>query len=65
MMMISDFERSGIVVDLKRFTPRAPLQAGLLTVMEQLPGYVAVADRTADLERGYWPSYNVPYFKGE
>lgn len=26
-------------------------------------GKVVTADRTQDLERGYWPSYNVPYFK--
>lgn len=38
------------------------LQAGLLTVVEQVPGLTVAADKTATLERGYWPSYNVPFF---
>lgn len=32
------------------------LQAGLLTVVEQVPGLTVAADKTATLERGYWPS---------
>ncbi len=28
----------------------------------QIPGLVVSGDVTQDLERGYWPSYNVPYF---
>lgn len=51
-----------IVVDLKRFTPGAELQEGLLTVVEQMPGLVMHGDKTQALERGYWPSYNIPYF---
>ena len=31
-------------------------------VAEQIPGLVLYADVTQELERGYWPSYNVPYF---
>ena len=38
------------------------LQPGLLWVAEQIPGLVAAADMTSHLERGYWPSYNVPFF---
>jgi Phospholipase B len=38
------------------------LQAGLLTVVEQVPGLTVSGDETGQLERGYWPSYNVPYF---
>ena len=33
------------------------------TVVEQIPGLVVFEDETQQLERGYWPSYNVPYFK--
>eukprot|EP00879_Flechtneria_rotunda_P009863 GHRR01010315.1.p1 GENE.GHRR01010315.1~~GHRR01010315.1.p1 ORF type:complete len:548 (+),score=138.18 GHRR01010315.1:757-2400(+) len=51
-----------MVVDLNRFTPGQELQEGLLTVVEQIPGLVVSADKTQTLERGYWPSYNVPYF---
>lgn len=51
-----------MVVDLKRFSPGKELQPGLLTVIEQIPGLVLSADKTQTLERGYWPSYNVPYF---
>lgn len=38
------------------------LRAGLLTIVEQVPGLTVAADETGALERGYWPSYNVPYF---
>lgn len=51
-----------MVVDLKRFAPFTELKSGLLTVIETLPGSSTSADMTQDLERGYWPSYNVPYF---
>ncbi|GAX76035.1 hypothetical protein CEUSTIGMA_g3478.t1 [Chlamydomonas eustigma] len=51
-----------MLVDLKRFTPYSELQPGLLTVVEVIPGRVVKADTTQELERGYWPSYNVPYF---
>ena len=26
-------------------------------------GFAAWADVTHELERGFWPSYNIPYFK--
>jgi len=52
-----------MVLDLKRFDPGKPLRTGLLWVVEQMPGLVARADTTDQLERGYWPSYNVPYFR--
>ena len=31
-------------------------------VAEQLPGKIQAEDMTDVLGRGYWPSYNVPYF---
>ncbi len=51
-----------MVLDLKRFTPGKELPAGLLWVAEQIPGLVASADLTEQLARGYFPSYNIPYF---
>ena len=51
-----------MVVDFNRFTPRRPLQAGTLWVVEEIPGLVAGADQTPTLARGYWPSYNVPFY---
>lgn len=51
-----------MVLDLKRFTPGSELPAGLLWVAEQIPGLVASADLTEQLARGYFPSYNIPYF---
>jgi len=32
-------------------------------VAEQIPGLTLAKDVTQTLERGYWPSYNVPYFR--
>ena len=51
-----------MILDLKRFTPGSDLPPGLLWVAEQIPGLVASGDMTEQLARGYWPSYNVPYF---
>jgi hypothetical protein len=51
-----------MVVDFNKFTPGQPLQAGTLWVVEEIPGLVAGGDQTAVLERGYWPSYNVPFY---
>ncbi|EIE19753.1 laminin A [Coccomyxa subellipsoidea C-169] len=66
-----DYHNSGtynnqyMVLDLKRFTPGKELPAGLLWVAEQIPGLVASADLTEQLARGYFPSYNIPYFPQE
>ncbi|GFR52660.1 hypothetical protein Agub_g15254, partial [Astrephomene gubernaculifera] len=51
-----------MIVNLARFSPGRELQPGLLTISEIIPGMVVTADATSDLERGHWPSYNVPYF---
>ena len=32
-------------------------------IIEQLPDYTESADVTPYLTKGYWPSYNIPYFK--
>lgn len=51
-----------MVVDFNKFTPGAPLPPGTLWVVEEIPGLVAGGDQTAVLERGYFPSYNVPFY---
>ncbi|KAK9807611.1 hypothetical protein WJX72_004015 [[Myrmecia] bisecta] len=51
-----------MVVDLKKFRPGHDLQPGVLWVAEQIPGLVKAADMTETLSRGYFPSFNVPYF---
>ncbi len=54
--------RRYMILDLKKFTPGRDLEAGLLWIAEQIPGLVASRDMTEQLARGYWPSYNIPYF---
>ena len=53
------------IVDLNRFTPGDKiLTAGVLTVVEEIPGIVHIGDQTKFLQNhGYWPSFNVPYYK--
>lgn len=56
------YENQYMVVNMKLFSPGKALPPGTLWVVEQIPGLVEFADVTQQLERGYWPSYNVPYF---
>merc|ERR1711871_1150701 len=42
--------------------PGKALPPGTLWVVEEIPGLVAGGDQTATLARGYWPSYNVPFY---
>lgn len=51
-----------MAVDYSKFTPNEPLQEGVLTVGEQLPGYFHYEDQTATLAYGYWPSYNAAVY---
>ncbi|XP_064378374.1 putative phospholipase B-like 2 isoform X2 [Dromaius novaehollandiae] len=59
------YNNQWMVVDYNAFSPgKAGLQRGVLTVLEQIPGLVVVADKTELLyQQGYWASYNVPYFE--
>ncbi|CAK1547522.1 unnamed protein product [Leptosia nina] len=56
------------IVDYKKFkrktkTSEGKVEAGLLWVLEQLPGFTEAADLTDELKRTtYFPSYNIPYF---
>lgn len=52
-----------MVIDLKSFDQKK-ISKGLLTIIEQIPGLVMHDDATDILTlAGYWPSYNIPYFK--
>jgi hypothetical protein len=51
-----------MVVEVGKFTPKAALPPGILTVVEQIPGLVVSGDKTDYLVSGHWPSYNVPFF---
>lgn len=53
-----------MIVDNKQFTPGQPTRAGTLWISSQIPGQVESADVTSVLQfQGYWPSFNIPYFK--
>ncbi|XP_043861009.1 putative phospholipase B-like 2 [Dromiciops gliroides] len=59
------YNNQWMIVDYNAFIPGKPkAMDGLLTVLEQIPGMVVVADKTHELyEKGYWASYNLPYFE--
>ena len=51
-----------MVVDFKKYKPGQSIGAGTLWVVEEMAGLVVAGDRSETLARGYWPSYNVPYW---
>jgi len=57
------YNNQWIIVDYELFTPYLPLRDGLLTIAEQIPNLVKSADVTSYLRNGYWPSFNIPFFK--
>ncbi|XP_005336896.2 putative phospholipase B-like 2 [Ictidomys tridecemlineatus] len=59
------YNNQWMIVDYKAFVPGQTSPGGrVLTVLEQLPGLVVVADKTSDLyEMTYWASYNIPAFE--
>jgi hypothetical protein len=63
MMVCRTYNNAYMVVDFKLFTPGGPLVNNTMWYSEQIPGLVMGADTTDILARGYWPSYNVPYFE--
>eukprot|EP00753_Platysulcus_tardus_P015584 PLAT5104.1.p1 GENE.PLAT5104.1~~PLAT5104.1.p1 ORF type:complete len:554 (+),score=259.67 PLAT5104.1:12-1673(+) len=52
-----------MILNYGQFTPGQGLLPGSLVVVEQIPGLVVYADQTQQLMRGYWPSYNVPFYR--
>nr|XP_004668482.2 putative phospholipase B-like 2 [Jaculus jaculus] len=59
------YNNQWMIVDYKAFVPGAPSPGSrVLTILEQIPGMVVVADKTAELyETTYWASYNIPFFE--
>ena len=59
------YNNQWMVLDTAHFVPGGELPtAGLLWIAEQIPGKIESADVTSVLvKQGYWPSYNIPYFK--
>lgn len=58
------YNNQWIAVTLDRAT-KTGLQDGFLTIAEQIPGEVKVADVTPIVrQQGFWASYNVPYDAG-
>eukprot|EP00463_Aulacantha_scolymantha_P000189 TRINITY_DN1106_c0_g1_i1.p1 TRINITY_DN1106_c0_g1~~TRINITY_DN1106_c0_g1_i1.p1 ORF type:complete len:236 (+),score=20.65 TRINITY_DN1106_c0_g1_i1:140-847(+) len=51
-----------MIINWRQFQPGQPLNSGLLWVVEEIPGLVFGGDTTENLQRGYWPSYNKPYW---
>jgi Phospholipase B len=67
------YNNQWIIVDMKKFDPSSPkfgangkpqLEPGTLWIGSQLPAFWKQADVTHVVNtQGYWPSYNIPYFK--
>lgn len=51
-----------MVVDYKLFEPKKAIKPNTLWVVEEMPGLMVGADQSVMLSRGYWPSYNVPFY---
>jgi len=59
------YNNQWMIVDYKAFIPGGPSPRNrVLTILEQIPGMVVVADKTSELyQKTYWASYNIPYFE--
>ncbi|XP_047616478.1 putative phospholipase B-like 2 isoform X1 [Phacochoerus africanus] len=59
------YNNQWMIVDYKAFFPGGPSPGRrVLTVLEQIPGMVVVADKTSELyQKTYWASYNIPSFE--
>ncbi|XP_056274804.1 putative phospholipase B-like 2 [Pseudoliparis swirei] len=58
------YNNQWMIVDYNHFTPgRTDIKEELFVVLEQIPGRVVYSDKTQELlEKGYWASYNIPYY---
>nr|XP_012324444.2 putative phospholipase B-like 2 [Aotus nancymaae] len=59
------YNNQWMIVDYKAFVPGGPSPGSrVLTILEQIPGMVVVADKTSELyQKTYWASYNIPSFE--
>lgn len=58
------YNNQNIVLNLNKIdTVKGIVNEGTLWIAEQIPGKIVSEDVTNILKYGYWPSYNVPYFK--
>ncbi|XP_053443374.1 putative phospholipase B-like 2 [Nycticebus coucang] len=59
------YNNQWMIVDYKAFIPGGPSPGSkVLTILEQIPGLVVVADKTLELyQKTYWASYNIPSFE--
>ncbi|KAM6943857.1 putative phospholipase B-like 2 isoform 2-T2 [Lycodopsis pacificus] len=59
------YNNQWMIVDYNHFTPgRTDIKEDLFVVLEQIPGLVVYSDKTQELlEKGYWASYNIPYYE--
>ncbi|KAM7019025.1 putative phospholipase B-like 2 [Tautogolabrus adspersus] len=58
------YNNQWMIVDYNHFTPgKTDIKEGLFVVLEQIPGLIVYTDKTQELlEKGYWASYNIPYY---
>nr|XP_032822922.1 phospholipase B-like 1 [Petromyzon marinus] len=52
-----------MVLDLKKIELKKNIADEALFVVEQIPTLVVSEDQTDILRKGYWPSYNVPFYE--
>ncbi|XP_078277859.1 putative phospholipase B-like 2 isoform X2 [Rhinoraja longicauda] len=59
------YNNQWMIVNYNSFIPgKFDIDSNLLTILEQIPGQIVVADKTDELmQNGYWASYNIPYFE--
>lgn len=57
------YNNENIIIDYNKFTPGSPPAPGLLTALDQIPGFIEWHDITGELvANGYVASYNVARF---
>eukprot|EP01138_Halocafeteria_seosinensis_P015820 gb/GECG01016145.1/.p1 GENE.gb/GECG01016145.1/~~gb/GECG01016145.1/.p1 ORF type:complete len:379 (+),score=42.33 gb/GECG01016145.1/:1-1137(+) len=59
------YNNQWMAIQLSQFSPGNPLpDSDIFWIIEQVPGYTKSGDVSGVLKKqGYWPSYNIPYFK--
>jgi len=57
------YNNQWFVVDYKLFTIGQPLVPNTIYLLEQMIGYIHVGDITDYVALGYWPSYNIPFYR--